>query len=235
MTEYYELLVCQKQPKAVRLAFVCQCHLQCFQTNNNKPGLSAFGTSIGDFIETLSPILSWKQSIHTEEYLSNSTPTDYQEQTSSALSFHAASKFWTSDELGYIREDNIVSSTSRTDLGGYPSDMPDTKIQEHTSPLHPLAFRTSKFVGSSSGLAGLDSYWHTTITDSSGMGGQQYDVAHYPSWDHAPATANASFRSDFTDASGTCFSSQGSYNETRDEAIQNPCTPCKYRLRWFHH
>ena len=66
--------------------------------------------------ETLSPILSWKQSIHAEEYFSNSTPTDYREQTSSALSFHAASKLWTSDELGYIREDIIVSSPSRTDL-----------------------------------------------------------------------------------------------------------------------
>ena len=99
----------------------------------------------------------------------------------------------------------------------------------------PLAFRASRFVGSSSGL---DSYWHTTITVSSGMDGQQYDAAHYPSRDHAPATANTSFRSDFTDASGTCFSkdgSQGSYNETQDEAIQNQCTPCKYRLRWFHH
>ena len=188
--------------------------------------------------ETLSPILSWKQSIHAEENLSNSTPTDYQEQTSSALSFHAASKLWTSGELGYIREDNIVSSPSRTDLGGYPSDMPDTEVQEHTSPLRPLAFRASGFVGSSSGLAGLDSYWHTPITVSSGMGGQQYDAAHYPSWDHAPATANTSFCSDFTDASGTCFSndgSQGSYNDTQDEAIQNQCTPCKYRLRWFDH
>ena len=180
--------------------------------------------------DTPSPILSWKQSIHAEEHLSNSTSIDHQEQTSSALSFHAASKLWTSDELGYIREDNMVSSPSRTDLGGYPSDMPDTEVQEHTSLLRPLAFRASGFVGSSSRVAGLDSYWHTPITTvPSGMGGQQYDAAHYPSWDHAPATANTSFRSDFTDTPGTRFSntgSQDSNNETQDEAIQNQYTPC---------
>ena len=179
--------------------------------------------------DTPSPMLSWKQSIYAEEHLSKSTPIDYQEQTSSALSFHVASKLWTSDGLGYIRGDDMVPSPSRTDVVGYSSDMPATEVQQHTSPLRPLAPRASGFAGSSSGLAGLDSHWHAPITVPSGTGGQQYDTAHYPSWDNAPATANTSFSSGFTNTSGTCFSnagSQGFYDQAQDEAIQNQYTPC---------
>lgn len=32
----------------------------------------------------------------------------YQEKTSNALSFHVVSELWTSDELGYIRGDDMV-------------------------------------------------------------------------------------------------------------------------------
>ena len=102
-----------------------------------------------------SPMLSLKQSNYAEENLSKSTPIDYQEQTSSALSFHVASKLWTSDGLGYIREDDMVPSPSRTDVVGYLFDLPTTEVQQHTSPLAP---RASRLAGSSSGLAGLDSY-----------------------------------------------------------------------------
>ena len=61
------------------------------------------------------------------------------------------------------------------------------------------------------------------------MGGQQYDAAHYPSRDNAPATANTSFSSNFTHTSATCFNNAGSqdfYNQIQGEAIQNQYTPC---------
>ncbi len=180
-------------------------------------------------INTPSPMLSLKQSSYAEEPLSNPKPIDCQEQTSSALSFHVASKLWTSDGLEYVRGDDVVLSPSRTDLVGYPSDMPATEIQQHIPPIRPLAPRASGFAGSSSGLAGLDSYWHAPITVPSGTGDQQYNAAPHPSWDDAPATANISFSSDFTDSSGTCFSDagfQGVYNHTQDEAIQNQYTAC---------
>ncbi len=108
--------------------------------------------------DTLSPMLSWKHSIYAEGPLSTSEPIDYQEQRSSALSFHVGSELWTSDGLGYIRGEDMVLGPSRTDIVGYPSDMPSTEVQQHTSPLQPLAPKASGFAGSSSGLAGLDLY-----------------------------------------------------------------------------
>ena len=180
-------------------------------------------------INTPSPMLSLKQSIYEEKQISNSKPIDYQEQTSSALSFHVASKLWTSDGMEYIRGDDMVPSSCRTDVVGYTPDMPATEIQQHIPPLRPLAPSASGFAGSSSGLAGLDSYWHAPITVPSATGDQQYNAALHPPWDDAPATANTSFSSDFTDTSGTCFSNagfQGFNNQAQDEAIQSQYPAC---------
>ena len=147
----------------------------------------------------------------------------------SALSSHAASRLWTSDGLGYTRGDDIVPPPSTTNVVGYSLDMPAIEVQQHTSLLGPLAPRASGFAGSSSGLGGLDPYWHAPITVPSGMGGQQYDASHYPSWTHAPANANTSSGGDFTENSRPCFSIAGFhelYDQTQDEAIQNQHTAC---------
>ena len=179
-------------------------------------------------INSSSSILSWEQSMYAEEPLFKSEPMECQRQTSNALS-HVASRLWTSDRPGYIRGDDMVPYPSRTDVVGCPPDMPAIEVQQHTSLPHPLAPMTSGFAGSSSGLAGLDSYWHAPITVPSGMGGQQYDASHYPSWDNEPATANTSFGGDFTENSRLCFSNAGFpslYNQTQGEAIQNQYTAC---------
>ena len=160
-------------------------------------------------INSSSPMLSWGQSIHAEEPLFESKHVDCQRQTSSALSSHAASRLWTSDGLGYIREDDIVSYPGRTNVVGYSPNMPAIEIQQHTSLLGPPAPRASGFAGLSSGLGGLDSYWHAPITVPSGMGGQQYDASHYPSWSNAPANTNTSSGGDFTENFRPCFSIAG--------------------------
>ena len=140
----------------------CQCHLQCSQPNNDKSGVKSSRYQHRRLLtNTPSPMLSWKHSHYAEGPSSKSKLIDYQEQTSSALTFHAASKLWTSDGLGHIRGDDMVPSPSRTDVVGYPSDMPATEVQRHNSPFRPLTPRSSGFAGLSSGLAGLDSYWYT--------------------------------------------------------------------------
>lgn len=180
-------------------------------------------------ISSSSPMLSWEQSLNAEEPLFDSKPIDCHRLTSSVISSHAASRLWASEGLGYIRGDHIVPYQSRADVGDYAPDMDAIELQQHTSLLGPLVPRASAFAGSSSGPAGLDLDWHAPMTVPSGMGDQQYDASHYPSWDNAPATANTSFGSHFTENCRPCFSNAGFpglYNQTKDETIQDQYAAC---------